>query len=320
MLLKEADQVELINLMDNTIDFLSTNERPEVKRVQEWLRERRSAKWLEKHFRPPLAEHGFSMLIKMFSGENSHTVLFDTGISPEGVVTNAERMGINLTEIEAIILSHGHLDHAGGLVSVAKAINKKDLPIIVNEDMFKTRGTMNPDGTVQQAASFPAENLVQPAKFIKTKEAHALAENTILVTGEIPRETGFEKGLLKQMEYVNGEWRPDPWVWDDRAVALNVKDKGLLVISGCAHAGIINTVLCAQQITGVNRIYAVFGGFHLAGKDYEVRIKPTVEELKRLGPKLIVPSHCTGWRGIYSIMKAMPAAFVWNSVGNLYRL
>jgi 7,8-dihydropterin-6-yl-methyl-4-(beta-D-ribofuranosyl)aminobenzene 5'-phosphate synthase len=320
MVLKEVDKVELTSLMDNAIDLLSTTEKPEIKQVQEWLRERRSTEWMEKHFRPPLAEHGFSMLVKVFSGEGSHSVLFDTGISPEGVVINAERIGINLAEIEAIILSHGHLDHAGGLVKVAKAVNKKDLPIIVHEDMFKTRGTANPDGTVRKAPDFPTEDLVRPAKFIQTKEPYTLVDDTILVTGEIPRKTDFEKGLLKQMTYVNGEWQPDPWVWDDRALVLNVKGKGLVIISGCAHAGIINTLLYAQQITGVSRIRAVFGGFHLAGKDYETKITPTIDELKRFNPKMIAPSHCTGWRGIHAVMTAMPEAFVWNSVGNLYQL
>lgn len=320
MVLKQVDKVELTSLMDNAIDLLSTTEKPEIKQVQEWSRERRSTEWMEKHFHPPLAEHGFSMLVKVFSGADSRTVLFDTGISPDGVITNAQRMGIDLAEIEAIILSHGHLDHAGGLAKVAGAIGKKDLPIIVHEDMFKTRGTANPDGTVRKAPSFPTEDSVRPAKFIKTKEVTAFAGNTILVTGEIPRKTDFEKGLLKQMAYVNGEWQPDPWVWDDRALVLNVKDKGLVVISGCAHAGIINTILYAQQIASVNYIYAVFGGFHLAGKDYEMKIAPTTNELKGLSPKLIAPSHCTGWRGIYAIREAIPDAFVWNSVGNLYQL
>jgi 7,8-dihydropterin-6-yl-methyl-4-(beta-D-ribofuranosyl)aminobenzene 5'-phosphate synthase len=190
----------------------------------------------------------------------------------------------------------------------------------VHEDMFKIRGTINPDGTVTKAPSFPTVGLLRPAKVVKTKEAKALTDKMILVTGEIPRKTGFEKGLLKQMAYVNGEWQPDPWVWDDRALVLSVKDKGLVVISGCAHAGIINTMQYAQKLTLVNRVHAVFGGFHLAGKDYETKITPTVDKLTSFNPRLIVPSHCTGWRGIYAIMKAMPEAFVWNSVGNLYQL
>lgn len=110
----------------------------------------------------------------------------------------------------------------------------------------------------------------------------------------------------------------DPWILDDRALVISVKGKGLVVLSGCAHAGIINTIRCAQRITGVTDVYAVMGGFHLAGKDNEDRIKQTVEELKQVNPKRIVPSHCTGWRGMLAIANALPATFVCNSVGNLY--
>jgi 7,8-dihydropterin-6-yl-methyl-4-(beta-D-ribofuranosyl)aminobenzene 5'-phosphate synthase len=108
-------------------------------------------------------------------------------------------------------------------------------------------------------------------------------------------------------------------MWDDRAIVINVKQKGLVVLSGCAHAGIINTIKYAQHITGVKKIHGIMGGFHLAGKEYEPRIDQTVENLKLIKPYLIAPSHCTGWRGIYAIAQAMPEAFVWNSVGNLYK-
>jgi 7,8-dihydropterin-6-yl-methyl-4-(beta-D-ribofuranosyl)aminobenzene 5'-phosphate synthase len=109
-------------------------------------------------------------------------------------------------------------------------------------------------------------------------------------------------------------------ILDDRAVVFNVKGKGLVVISGCAHAGIINTISYAQRISGIFNTYAVMGGFHLAGKEYENRIDQTTKELERISPKLIVPSHCTGWRGRCAIAKVLPEAFVWNSVGNLYQL
>jgi 7,8-dihydropterin-6-yl-methyl-4-(beta-D-ribofuranosyl)aminobenzene 5'-phosphate synthase len=93
----------------------------------------------------------------------------------------------------------------------------------------------------------------------------------------------------------------------------------LVVVSGCAHAGIINTITYAQRITGITNVYAVLGGFHLAGRENENRIEQTVKELKRISPKLIVPSHCTGWRGMCAIANVMPNAFVWNSVGGLYK-
>jgi 7,8-dihydropterin-6-yl-methyl-4-(beta-D-ribofuranosyl)aminobenzene 5'-phosphate synthase len=142
----------------------------------------------------------------------------------------------------------------------------------------------------------------------------------LLVTGEIPRETDFEKGFPQHRVFDGSEWQPDPWIWDDRAIIINVRNKGLVVVSGCAHAGIINTIRYAQKITVVTDIYAVMGGFHLVGKECEPRIGQTVEQLKLLGPKLLVPSHCTGWRGIHAMAEALPYAFIWNSVGNMYRL
>jgi 7,8-dihydropterin-6-yl-methyl-4-(beta-D-ribofuranosyl)aminobenzene 5'-phosphate synthase len=142
----------------------------------------------------------------------------------------------------------------------------------------------------------------------------------VCVTGEIPRKTSYEKGFAQHMAFVDGLWQPDPWIIDDRALAISIKGKGLVVLSGCAHAGIINTVSYSQQITGIKKVYAVLGGFHLAGKEFEKRIQPTIEELQRINPTLIVPSHCTGWRAMCAMAKVFPEAFAWNSVGNLYRL
>jgi 7,8-dihydropterin-6-yl-methyl-4-(beta-D-ribofuranosyl)aminobenzene 5'-phosphate synthase len=142
----------------------------------------------------------------------------------------------------------------------------------------------------------------------------------VLVTGEIPRKTSFETGLPEHRALVDGQWVPEPWLLDDRALIINVKQKGLIVLTGCGHAGIVNTVLHAKELTGTDEVYAVMGGFHLAGKEHEKRINQTVAELKRFNPKIIAPSHCTGWRGLFAIHQAMPEAFAWNSVGNLYRI
>jgi len=318
--LREVDSVEIISLIDNSVDFLSTIEREEVQQVRKWVKERKGEKWTKEHFRLPLAEHGFSMLVRIFFDDKSHSILFDTGGSPDGVVTNANRMGLDLSEIEAIVLSHGHYDHFGGLLTVLGAINKADLPIIVHENMFATRGVVDSNGTIRRYPDFPTHELVRPARYIKTKRPYFLADNMICITGEIPRVTDFEKGFPQHRAFVDGEWKPDPWIRDDQAIIINVKKKGLVVISGCAHAGIINTALYAQRITRGTAVYAIMGGFHLAGKDCEPRISQTVGQLKKMNPTVLAPSHCTGWRGIYALAKEMPNAFVWNSVGNLYRV
>lgn len=309
--LREADKVEMISLVDNSVDILSTSPREEVKCFRDWV---------TKPGRYPIAEHGFSMLIRVYGDDEVHTILFDTGISPRGLIINAKRMRVDLGNVECIVLSHGHYDHFAGLPAVAKAINRSGLPIIVHRDMFKMRGVERSGGTIRRYPGFPSEDKVRPARYVETKEAQLIANGLVLLTGEIPRVTPFETGYPQHRAFVGGRWEPDPWIWDERALVINVKRRGLVVLSGCSHAGIINTVLHAQHLTGVKRVYAILGGLHLSGRDFEGRINQTVEELKKIDPRVIVPSHCTGWRACYAILEAMPDAFVWGSVGNLYIL
>ncbi|MCW4011097.1 MAG: MBL fold metallo-hydrolase [Candidatus Bathyarchaeota archaeon] len=318
--LREVDGAEIISIVDNTVDFLSATTHKQVKPFGRWARERHGQEWMHTHKQFPLAEHGFSMLIRTLSDNKPESILFDAGGSPETAVENARRVGLDLKEVECIVLSHGHYDHFGGLISVVKEIGRSGIPIIVHDDMFKSRGSAYPDGAVRKYTDFPTEAQLSPARLVSTKKPFLVAHNKVCVTGEIPRETSFEKGFMRHRALTNGEWQPDPAVLDDRGVVLNVKGKGLVVLSGCAHAGIINTVNYAKQITGIPEVYAVIGGFHLAGKENEKRIEQTINELKRINPKLVVPCHCTGWKAMCALSQEMPDAFVWNSVGNLYEV
>lgn len=320
MEINQASRVEIFSLVDNCTDFLSPTNHKLAKLFGQWTREKYDKEWNSKHSQSPLAEHGFSMLIRVFNEGKVHSILYDTGSSPDTILENAKRMGIDLKEVESIVISHGHYDHFGGLLSVKRVIDRIDLPIIVHEDMFKTRGTALPDGSVRKFSDFPTENMLKPAKVITTKQPALIADNMVVITGEIPRKTEYEKGFLRHRASVNNSWQPDPLIIDERAIIIAVKGKGLIILSGCAHAGIINTISYAKQITGIEKIYAVLGGFHLAGKESENRIKPTIRELLCMSPILIAPSHCTGWRAINAIANALPDAFVWNSVGNLYQL
>jgi 7,8-dihydropterin-6-yl-methyl-4-(beta-D-ribofuranosyl)aminobenzene 5'-phosphate synthase len=316
----EADGLEAISLVDNSVDFLSSINREEAQSFRQWAKKRYGEEWARTHSQMPFAEHGFSTFIRVIRGGKQVSILFDTGVSSDGVVENAKRMGLDLSEVDYIVLSHGHYDHFGGLLSALKAINKLNLPLVVHEAMFKSRGTASRDGTIHTYPEFPTIEQLASAQVIKTKQPYLIADDMILITGEIPRKTTFEKGFLQHRGLMNGAWKTDALILDDRAIVFNVKGKGLVVISGCAHAGIINTINYAQYISGVQNVYAVMGGFHLAGSGNESRIEQTVKELKRMNPKLIVPMHCTGWRGQFAIAEALPKAFVWNSVGNLYRL
>ena len=134
----------------------------------------------------------------------------------------------------------------------------------------------------------------------KNREDSTLASDRLLVLGEINRVTDFEKGMPGMEAQINGEWVKDPFP-DDRGVVVKVKNKGLVVIGGCSHAGIINTVKHAQKVTGVSKVYAVLGGFHLTGPMMEPIIAPTIAEMKKFNPDYIVPTHCTGLESDQSI-------------------
>ena len=315
--LREVDRVEVTSLVDNSIDFLSTPSHKQVHTFWQWTKPH-----LEQNQRTqlPLAEHGFSMLVRVFSGEESETFLFDAGGSAKVIVENSKIMSLNLNEVDFVVLSHGHYDHFGGLMSVVEAIGKPNLPLIVHEDMFKPRATASRGGTIREYPKFPTQTQLNSTQIIFTKQPTLTSNGHVCVTGEIPRKTPFEKGLTQHQTLVDGSWQPDPLIRDDRAIVMNVKGKGLVVLSGCAHAGIINTINYAKQISGVETVYAVMGGFHLAGKSFEAKIKSTVEELVKINPALIASSHCTGWRAMVAINQELPDAFVWNSVGNLYQL
>ena len=317
--LKEASKLEIVSLMDNTVDFLSSNTRKEVQSLWHWTKEQYGTEWAQAHKELPFAEHGFCMLIRVFQNQETCTILFDTGVSSTGVIVNAKRMGIDLSEVSYVVLSHGHYDHFGGLPAIVEAVNRIDLPIITHEDMFKRKGTVSLSGNVREYPLFPSIEQLTPARIKNTKEPHLIANNLAFITGEIPREVTFEKGLMQNRIYSNNSWHPDPLVLDDRALIVNIKDKGLVIISGCAHSGIINTIRYAQQITGCTKVYAILGGFHLAGKEFEKRIEPTIKELEVINPEFIVTSHCTGWRALVSIAQEFPNNFVSNSVGNIYQ-
>ena len=145
-------------------------------------------------------------------------------------------------------------------------------------------------------------------------------DGSLLVTGELDRTTDFEQGFLIHQALRNGEWQPDPLILDDQAVVLNVRDKGLVVLTGCGHGGIVNIVRYAKKLTDVDQVYAIIGGFHLNGPLLEPIIPQTCQALAHLAPEVVVPAHCTGWRAMTALAATLPDAFIQNTVGTRYEL
>jgi len=154
------------------------------------------------------------------------------------------------------------------------------------------------------------------AKLEKVQKASKLASDLILLSGEVERVTEYEKGMPGMEAKINDEWIPDPF-YDDQGLAINVKDKGLVIIGGCSHAGIINTIKHMRKTAGVDKVHAVLGGFHLSGENEKI-LGPTIEEMKAVNPDYVVPMHCTGWKAINQFATEMPGQFILNSVGSTY--
>ena len=304
--LQEVDKFEVTVLIDNYTDALLMQSTDMVKRPMT---------------RPPnflLAEHGLSCLLKVYKGAEEHVVLMDAGVSATCFFHNARVLNTDLSQVEAVILSHGHFDHCGALVEF---LNKaaKGIPVVLHPDAFLQRCLNNP--ITGRRAEFPRLDEVAlketGAVLHKVKEASTLLSDLVLISGQVRRVTDFEKGFPWAEAKIDDEWVVDPF-HDDQGVAVKVKGKGLVVIGGCSHAGIINTVKQCQAVAQTSKVHAVLGGFHLTGPIFEPIISPTIEEMKMIAPDFVMPMHCTGWQAINQFAREMPQQFVLTTVGTTY--
>jgi 7,8-dihydropterin-6-yl-methyl-4-(beta-D-ribofuranosyl)aminobenzene 5'-phosphate synthase len=312
--LAQTDRVEITTIVDNyTHELLGSSEPHNDHITRAKTNERQSNG--KAQARMPLAEHGLSLLIRLFSGNQKHTVLFDGSYSKATMRHNLKALNIDLSELEVIVLSHGHRDHFGGLYEVAKCTPNSGLPLIAHPDAFLDHYHKQADGTLVQRIR-PIEQVFEALGLHvkKCREPQLLASNLLLTTGEVERSTDFEVISPGRFIERDGQLEPD-LIMDDQALIINLRDKGLVVISGCAHSGIINTVVHAMKITRTNRVYAVLGGFHLAGPRVDILTEETIKALLEINPQVIVPMHCSSWKSIVKIQQAMPDAFVLNSVG-----
>jgi 7,8-dihydropterin-6-yl-methyl-4-(beta-D-ribofuranosyl)aminobenzene 5'-phosphate synthase len=309
MPLREVEKVEVTCLVDNNVDVLLPN--TEVAR-----RPVLSQNWYE---RPLIAEHGFSAAVTVEWGGRKRRILLDSGLDPMAAGHNADALDFDLSNCELVISSHGHIDHAGGLINVRRKMNAKRVPLILHEDAFKNRMVKFQNGRTINLPAPDKSMLAQAGYEIIEKQSRSTwLDDSILATGEIARTNDFEKGFPNHYSEVEGEMENDPLIKDDQAIVLNVKNKGLVVITGCGHAGIINTLNYARELAGEDKIHAVIGGMHLTGGLFEPIIPRTTDELEKLTPKVVVPCHCSGLKAMTEIAKRMPEAFIQNSVGTNY--
>jgi 7,8-dihydropterin-6-yl-methyl-4-(beta-D-ribofuranosyl)aminobenzene 5'-phosphate synthase len=287
---------------------------------------------------PLLAEHGFSALIRL--GADEKAILWDAGVSNIALMENMRRMKIDISSIDMMALSHGHSDHYAAVTTLLMEMNRLPeprewgptvslediedwmdehrIPIVAHPAAMRERWVVNDEGHLVGPFLPPPEQVWRAlGASIVVSEDPCRLDQGCWTTGYIPRMSFENAGRPKKLRYREGpDFHPDD-LEEDQAILINVKDKGLVVLSGCAHSGIVNTIEHAKNITGIETILAVLGGFHLA-RASEEEIGQTIEYFKGIGPGLFVPCHCTGLNAIRRFAQAFPDQFVEGVVGTTY--
>lgn len=320
--LEPVDSVELVSLIDNVTDVFMPDQGP-AKRLGWQIEGTRPVRSMAEGWAPDalVAEHGFAMMVTVTKGGRTRRLLFDTGTSPDGVVENMRRLEVDPGSIEAIVCSHGHFDHTTGLDGLIRVLGSTNMPVVIHPHFWRRRRMVIPGSEPREVPTTSRQALAGAGfEIIEERQPSFLLDGSVLVTGEVPRVTGYEPGFPPQQAWLGGRWEPDPLVLDDQALIVNVAGKGLVVITGCGHAGVVNICRYATRLAANQPLYAVIGGFHLQGPVFEPLIPRVLDDLAMLSPSVLVPAHCTGWRAGHAMAARFGEAYIPNSVGTRFSL
>ncbi len=305
--LQPVDAVDVTIVVDNSVDILLPST-PEVHRA--------SLAWDWSEREQLIAEHGLSFLVTMTANGRTDSLLFDAGLGRGTALHNMDVLGIRLQDLRAVVLSHGHVDHHGGMEGFFQRLGRTRMPLVLHPDAWRERKVVFPTGTeIRMPPPSRGDLEREGVEVVEERGPSLLLDGRALVTGQVERVSGFEKGFPLQHARSPVGWEPDPWIWEDQALVLHLKGQGLVVLSMCSHAGIINVLRHAQRLTGQTKVHAVAGGLHLTGGVFEAIIPRTMEELAAIGPEVVVPCHCTGWKATHELARRLPKAYVQASVG-----
>jgi 7,8-dihydropterin-6-yl-methyl-4-(beta-D-ribofuranosyl)aminobenzene 5'-phosphate synthase len=306
--LRPVDGAEVTIVIDNFVDLLIAGSEDVHRYLAYDFSDRKQL----------VAEHGFSALVTVVSDGRRSSILYDAGLTPDGLGRNLDVLGVAVKDLRAIVISHGHADHHGGLEGLFARYGHRRLPLVIHPEAWRERKVVFPTGgEVRLPPPSRADIEAEGLELVEERDQTLLMDNTVLVSGQVQRVTEFERGFPIHYGRSDAGWEPDPMIWDDQNVIVHVKDKGLVIVSGCSHAGAVNVLRNAQRLTGERLLAGFIGGCHLTGGIFEPIIQPTVEAFSAANVGRVLPAHCTGWKAVHHMARAMPAAFVQPAVGTI---
>ena len=259
-----------------------------------------------------LGEGGFSAYVTVsYDDESQFRFLFDTGAGTPALEHNIRKMELDLSALDMIILSHGHFDHVGGLMKVLSMADKR-IPVVCHPKALDSKVFLADNGDRIDAgihSYFSKAQLEEATEVITTSESYKVADG-ILTTGEVPRTNDFEEltGPLLKIVSVENEKETLDQISDDLSVIFQLKHNSVVILAGCCHAGIVNTVEQAIHLIGSKSIIGILGGLHLFDAS-ETRLGKTIEYLKKLPLQTLAPCHCSGLKGRAALMYAFGDQF-----------
>jgi 7,8-dihydropterin-6-yl-methyl-4-(beta-D-ribofuranosyl)aminobenzene 5'-phosphate synthase len=255
-----------------------------------------------------LAQHGLSILLNITTKNVERNILLDTGSTADTILYNMNILGLKPDSIDMIFLTHCHHDHTGGLTGLLKAINKK-VPVIAHPSIFRETYDFRPSLQVYDdmtEANSKQAIINNKGRLVLIDEPFNLMDG-VISTGEVERTIDYEEPGVESYNIKDGKIVRDT-IRDDMSLILNIKNKGLFIVTGCSHAGIINILKHSMKITGINRIYGVIGGFHLISATDE-RINKTISLFQEMDIELVLGGHCTGFNALSKMSNELGEKF-----------